>query len=67
MEVESKYNLGDLVWLIYDNKAVRFKVTGVRISVEDADNYEVEYSLSDCTKRLEHQLFDTKEELIKSL
>lgn len=64
----TKFNIGDKVWLIIDNQALRSDITRVIISVESPDNYEVSYSLHyRDTEIPENQLFRTKEELLKSL
>ena len=64
----TKFNIGDKVWLIIDNQALRSDITRVIISVESPDNYEVSYSLHyRDTEIPEEQLFSTKEELLKSL
>lgn len=68
METKTKYNIGDKVWLIRDNRAQRSDITRVVISVESSDNYEVSYSLHfGDTEFPEDQLFSSKEELLKSL
>ena len=68
MKATTKYDIGDRVWLISGNRAVRSDITRVIISVETPDNREVWYSLhySD-TEIPEDRLFSTKEELLKSL
>ena len=64
----TKFNIGDKVWLIIDNQALRSDITRVIISVESPDNYEVSYSLHyRDTEIPEEQLFSTKEELLKTL
>lgn len=68
MEVITKYNINDKVWLIIDNQAVRANITRVIISVESTDSCKISYSLNyGSTEYPEDQLFSTKEDLIKSL
>ena len=68
MEAKTKYDIGDKVWHICDNRAVRSDITRVIISVESPDSYEVSYSLHfGDTEIPEDLLFRTKEELLKSL
>ena len=68
MEAKTKYDIGDKVWYINDNRAVRSDITRVIISVESPDRCEVFYSLHfGDTEIPEGQLFRTKEELLKSL
>ncbi len=68
MEVNTRFNIGDKVWYINDNRAVRSDITRVIISVESPGSCEVSYSLHfGDTEIPEGQLFRTKEELLKSL
>ena len=68
MKATTKYNIGDMVWLISDNQAMRSIVTRVIISFESPESCKVEYSLHyRDTEIPEEQLFSTKEELLKSL
>lgn len=68
MKATTKYNIGDRVWLIRDNQAVRSLITRVIISFDSPENGKVEYSLHyGDTEIPEEQLFSTKEELLKAL
>lgn len=68
METKTKYDIGDMVWLISSNKAAKRQVTRVIISAEEPDRWEVKYSLQyGDTEYPENQLFKTEEELLKSL
>lgn len=68
MEVITKYNINDKVWLIIDNQAVRADITRVIISAESTDSCKVSYSLNHGSIEYpEDQLFSTKEDLLKSL
>ena len=76
MEIKTKYNVGDKVWALYKSKAERFtiqcidmhivryetKMAYIMEAITDAENANV-YTLV----FKEHQLFPTKEELLKSL
>ena len=82
MTIETKYNIGQVVWFMEDNHAQSGTVTGLRFSYGKgeffgkAPSYEekvqVNYSLrgefihSGCILE-EEFLFHTKEELLKSL
>ncbi len=67
MEVKTKFNIGDIVFLISNNKVSSQKVTGLAIDVEDG-KVEVSYSLTFSESKVdESKLFKTKEELINSL
>ena len=68
MKATTKYDIGDRVWLISGNRAVRSDITRVIISVETPDNREVRYSLHyGDTEIPEDRLFSTKKELLESL
>lgn len=68
METRTKYDIGDMVWLISRNKAVKLQITRLIISTEEPDCWEVKYSLQyGETEYPENQLFKTKEELLLSL
>ncbi len=68
METNTKYDIGDMVWLITRNKAVKLQITRLIISAEEPDNWEVKYALQyGDTEYPENQLFKTKEELLESL
>lgn len=82
MTIETKYNIGDVVWFLEDNKAKSGKVTGLRfaygigeffgkLATNEGQTY-INYFLrgdfihSGCVLE-EKFLFPTKEELLKSL
>ena len=68
MVVKTKYNIGDMVYFISDNRVMNLKVTGVGISVVDAGNEpEIFYHLHYDSERPENKLFRTKKELLESL
>ena len=67
MEVQAKFDVGDIVWCISCNKAVKQRIDCVRIEVETPDKYEVVHTISGGAKMPENLLFKTKEELLKSL
>jgi len=66
MEVNTKYNIGDQVWLVDANKVVKVIVTGVVILLE-GDTQEVKYSTWGNDNIPENLLFKTKNELLESL
>lgn len=78
MKIETKYDIGDEVWVMKDNRPQEFEVNG--ISVECLDGMYnscihsgIESVKYDLGKRMnpmiysEIYLFPTKEELLKSL
>lgn len=68
MEVNTKFEIGDIVWFIDNNRAIYLEVTGITISLDFNADVEIVYSLHFEDKKLEEsKLFKTKEELLKSL
>jgi hypothetical protein len=68
MEVNTKFEIGDIVWFIDNNRAIYLEVTGITISLDFNADVEIVYSLHFDDKKLEEsKLFKTKEELLKSL
>ena len=70
MEIETKYNIGDKVWLICGNKAVEKMITQIDVAIKESEDshkeitYRLNYESIDFD---ECRLFDSKEELLKSL
>lgn len=71
MTIETKYNIGDEVWVAINNKPEEFIITGVKYTMngryKGCDYY---IKSSDCdydTLLPEELLSPTKEELLKSL
>jgi hypothetical protein len=71
MKIETKYNIGDEVWIISKGKVVKDVVDMIHIHIGSDEN--ITYSLK--SKRIlglfetikESSIFHTKEELLKSL
>ena len=66
-EVQTKYYIGDRVWLISNNKAIEKIITQFDVVVSDNGikiTYELNYESIDID---ESKLFTSKEELLKSL
>ena len=66
MEVNSKYNINDTVWVVNRNKVIQQKIQGIEITA-DKDNAEIEYTFIGGSKLPEYRVFKTKEELIDTL
>ena len=66
MEVNSKYNINDTVWVVSRNKVIQQKIQGIEIT---ATNHmrEIEYTFMGDGKLPDDKVFKTKEELIDSL
>jgi hypothetical protein len=68
MKATTKYDIGDMVWSLRGNRAVRLDVTRVIVSIEGDDLCEVSYSLHYGDEEIpESKLFKTKEELLNTL
>lgn len=67
MVVESRYNIGDMVWMISSNKTRQEKVSGVFICVRE-NEVIITYTVDGNDDNIsENSLFSSKEELLKSL
>lgn len=65
MTISTKYDIGDMVWFMYNNICVLKKVENINI---DVYHKYVQYMFDENSIRLsEKHLFSTKEELLKSL
>lgn len=68
VSVKTKYDIGDMVWFISDNRVLSLDITGVRVCVESKEGCEVEYTLHFNSSWVgEDKLFKSKKELIESL
>ena len=69
MKIETKYDIGQEVWALdffkEPNKGEILSVTTLNTSVKERDY--VAYYIHHIGYRLEHEIFPTKEELLKSL
>lgn len=66
MIIETKYNIGEEVWTIVENKVCKYPI--LNISVKKPNQViEVMYYIGNYEWRYEHEVFPTKEELLKSL
>lgn len=65
MTISTKYDIGDMVWFMYDNICVLKKVENINI---DVYHKYVQYMFDENSIWLsEKHLYSTKEELLKSL
>lgn len=65
MEIKTKYNIGDKVWLMHNNKCVLKRIENISI---DVSNMYIQYLFDGNDIWLsEKYLFPNKEELLKSL
>lgn len=71
MTIETKYNIGDEVWFIWENIVQSAKIDGIwRITVnpEKSVIYQLDMKWNEAPLLFkENALFSSKEELIKSL
>lgn len=66
MEVYSKYNINDTVWVVNRNKVIQQKIQGIEITTT-THMREIEYTFIGGGKLPEDRVFKTKQELIDSL
>lgn len=76
MTIETKYNIGDEVWMMKCNKPIRVKILEIRtltqnvckVCIKKVPETTIIYSLEGMDFMIsEDKLFPTKEELLKSL
>ena len=77
MTIETKYNIGDRVWVIMNDRVAHAIIEAIEISVGKAlcsedgklsiSEYKYKYSVGYGNWYNESLLFPTKEELLKSL
>lgn len=75
MEIKTKYNIFDEVYIIYNNKIKQVIIKGIKIHIEkkpylDKTSIKTTYILYNynfSTEYSEDNIFKTKKELIKSL
>lgn len=74
MTIETKYNIGDEVWLMYENRAITARIiemdVEIRVNIMSDASVNCYYKIK-CplfTRKIHESLiFLTKEELLKSL
>ena len=66
MEVNTKFNVGDQVWLVESNKVVMGLINTLVINWE-GDTVDIKYSTNGSNNIPEHLIFKTKNELLESL
>ena len=71
MEVYSKYNINDTVWVVNRNKVIQQKIQGVEttsyVNEKEIVKTEIEYTFIVGGKLPEDRVFKTKQELIDTL
>jgi hypothetical protein len=68
MTIETKYNIGDEVWCMKDNRCRCTKVESIRIMIHHyTSSIEIGYFIEAGEWIEEERIFPTKEELLKSL
>ena len=70
MKIETKFNLGDKVFVLCNNKVQKVEVVSLCAFTEISDikiNYDVRFWTGGVETLSEYRLFETKQELINSL
>ena len=71
MEVNSKYNINDTVWVVNRNKVIQRKIQSVEttsyVNEKEIVKTEIEYTFIGGDKLPEDRVFNTKQELIDTL
>lgn len=77
MTIETKYNIGEAVWVIMNNKVHHKRIEAIEVSIGKAmitedgvlsiSEYKTSYSVGWGKWYEENEIFKTKEELLNSL
>lgn len=69
MTIETKYNIGDEVWIFYNMMLEKMIITHINIYCRKRETLktEIRYVLDNSISFDERVLFSTREELLKSL
>lgn len=74
MTIETKYNIGDEVWFMCENKELQSYIDDIRVMCEKENTIKISYWVKPLNVRgkgnwlyHEQNLFPTKQELLKSL
>ena len=71
MKIETKFNIGDKVYYIENEKLLELEITKIDISSSEKDSYLVEYRGEDKEGNLyfplESELFETKQDAFQDL
>ena len=71
MEVNSKYNINDIVWVVNRNKVIQQKIQSVEttsyVNEKEIVKTEIVYTFIGDGKLPEDRVFKTKQELIDTL
>lgn len=67
MIFNTKFNPGDFVWIMRDNRPVRVQIEEVEVGATRSHKYKAKYNMNIDKYVYEDEMFATKEELIASL
>lgn len=68
MNIETKYNTGQTVWLMSENKPWNPVIDSIEVTIFQSEKRSVYYSFQNSrVKANEELVFSSKEELLKSL
>lgn len=71
MSIETKYEIGSVLWTIDSNRVTYFKVTGISVNADRVDDkhaaFTIKYKGDNVDFHAEADCFASKDELINSL
>lgn len=67
MEIKTKYDIGESVWFLEGYKVQSAVISGVNVQKLGSSKPCIAYKFALFQPKMEHQVFKTKEELIKYL
>jgi hypothetical protein len=68
MTIKTKYNIGDIVWVIHASNVIEGRITKISIAIENTHSFH--YTLSTTLGYIvfrEEKIFKSKQALLKSL
>ena len=67
MKIETKYDIGQEVWYKGYEEIFQDKICQIKVNIDCLGEIHIDYELWGDVIKEEHELFPTKEELLKSL
>ena len=67
MKIETKLNINDKCYVIYNNRIIKSKVYNIEIDIGESEDPEIKYWFRDIGWVSENFVFTTKEEILKFL
>jgi len=67
MTIETKLNINDVCYVIYNNRIIKSRVYNIEINIDESEDPKIKYWFRDMGWFSENFVFTTKEEILKFL